>query len=173
MIGRCLAETKLEHRLDQADKFGFRSETQHLHLSKCVAQRDIRNVCGHEIDLFRHLLPIEVGHVGGFEIHHTSVLAEGAEKLPVAGVDRVHTTSSAIEELLRKPPGRRADVEARPVLNYDIERIEGGTQLLDTTKLLLVDDDDRGTAFDTRVGVSDNAPVNANAARVYRGPRIA
>ena len=88
-------------------------------------------------------------------------------------VDRVHAPSSTFEKNFGESPGGGSDVEARFVLNDDTEGIEGSAQLLCTTKFLLSDHDDRRTAFDAGVGVSDNTPINANAARIDRGPRIA
>ncbi len=91
----------------------------------------------------------------------------------MTGVNRVHATSSTFQKDFGESPRSGSDVEARLALNYDTEGVEGSTQFLCATKFLLADDDDRSTAFDAGVGVGDNAPVNTNAARVYRGPRIA
>ena len=108
-----VASRKLEHRLDEPYEISVSGDTDPFELGDRFAEREVRDVDGHEVDSVGHERLVEVADVRRLEIDHTSVLPQRTEQLAVTGVNCVDASRAAREELRREPAGGRANVEAR------------------------------------------------------------
>ena len=126
-----LRPSRFELRFDEHDGVTVWPE-ERRHPWEDPRERDERDIDRDEIDLTEiswehHRL--ETPCVDPFERHDTSILPELPRQLTATDVESRDAARTALQECIGKASGRRADVERRPPVDDDAERVKGMRQL--------------------------------------------
>jgi hypothetical protein len=129
-LRRRSGESQLEHRFHERDKIGaLRDPHPLVQLWERVSEGQVRQVHGDDLDHVRHQVRSQVSEVGALEVDYADVLAQRAEKLPVARIDSVDPSRTRSEQRTREPACRRAKVKSVLSHGGDCEPCESGLEL--------------------------------------------
>lgn len=126
IVGRQLDDLELELWLDERDELGVGSEREGLELWHRDCERRVRDVDRDELDEIRDELARQRAEVGRLEVCDARILAQRAEQLAVAGVDRVDAARAVLEQNAREAASGGADVDRDAIDDARLERFDRG-----------------------------------------------
>ena len=112
---------ELELWLDERDRMGAVGDPNGLKLRDGVAQSEIGEVKGDDIDHLGDEICVQLAEVRRFKVHYPGILAKRAQQLSVPCIDRVNPADAGMEKNAGEASGGGTDVERHAIVDIDRE----------------------------------------------------